>query len=429
MKEHTIQTLHAREILDSRGNPTVEVEITLDSGSFGRAAVPSGASTGTHEAVELRDGDKSRYLGKGVLTAVANVKGEIAQVLLGKSFTQESLDQTLIALDGTPNKGRLGANAILGVSMAFLRASAACENLPIWQHVHAISGLEEAPLMPVPLMNVMNGGAHAEGSTDIQESMIVPLKAASFAEALRMGAETFHHLKKLLNEKGLATTVGDEGGFAPSIASNEEALSLLEEAIRAAGYTPGEDIAIALDVAASEFFADGQYHLKAENKTLSAEEMISWYAALMGRHPIVSIEDPLHEDDWVGTSEMTLKLGEKVQIVGDDLFVTNVERLERGIKEQAGNAILLKVNQIGSITETIAAVKMAKAAGFGTVMSHRSGETEDATIAHLAVGLACGQIKTGSLSRTDRVAKYNQLLRIAETLPGAVYELPKEWRS
>lgn len=411
-----IKEVRAREILDSRGNPTVEVDVTLKDGSMGRAAVPSGASTGSHEAVELRDGDKERYGGKGVANAVANVNGEIAKAITGKKFDQASLDKALIALDGTPNKGRLGANAILGVSLAFAHASAKSQKVPLYAYFKTISGTKEKFSLPVPLMNVLNGGKHAENSTDLQEFMIVPVGAPTFKEALRYGAETFHALKKILSAKKLNTSVGDEGGYAPSLPTNESAIETIIEAIKKAGYTPGIDIAIAIDAAATEVYENGKYNLKTEKKVLSSKEMVAYYENWCKKYPIVSIEDGLAEDDWQGYELMTKKLGDKVQIVGDDLFVTNVERLQKGIKSKVGNSILIKLNQIGTVTETIDAIKMAKKAGYTSIISHRSGETEDTTIADFVVGLSTGQIKTGSASRTDRIAKYNQLLRIEEAL-------------
>ncbi|HVT75261.1 MAG TPA: phosphopyruvate hydratase [Candidatus Paceibacterota bacterium] len=417
-----IKEVRAREILDSRGNPTVEVDITLKDGSFGRAAVPSGASTGSHEAVELRDGDKERYGGKGTSKAVANVNGAIARAIVGKRFTQATLDKALIALDGTPNKGSLGANAILGVSMAFSHAMAKSDKVSLYQYFKDVSGSKDKFRLPVPLMNVLNGGKHAENSTDLQEFMIVPLGAPSFKEALRYGAETFHGLKKILSAKKLSTSVGDEGGYAPSLPNNEAAIETIIEAIKKAGYTPGIDIAIAIDAAATEIYEPGAggkpgiYNLKTENKKLSSKEMVEYYANWCKKYPIVSIEDGLAEDDWAGYELMTKMLGKKVQIVGDDLFVTNVERLAMGIKKKTGNSILIKLNQIGTVTETIDAIKMANKAGYTSIISHRSGETEDTTIADFVVGLATGQIKTGSASRTDRIAKYNQLLRIEEAL-------------
>ena len=417
-----IKEVRAREILDSRGNPTIEVDVTLKDGSFGRSAVPSGASTGSHEAVELRDGDKERYGGKGVLNAVGNVNTKISKSIVGKKFDQTILDRALIALDGTPNKGLLGANAILGVSMAFAHAKAKSEKIPLYQYFKNISGTKEKLCLPVPLMNVLNGGKHADNSTDLQEFMIVPLGAPTFKEALRYGAEVFHALKKILSAKKLNTSVGDEGGYAPSLPNNEAAIETIIEAIKKAGYTPGVDIGIAIDAAATEIYepgvngATGVYNLKTESKKLTSKEMVEYYANWVKKYPIVSIEDGLAEDDWAGYELMTKKLGGKTQIVGDDLFVTNVERLARGIKSNVGNSILIKVNQIGTITETIDAVKMAKKAGYTSIISHRSGETEDTTISDLVVGLSTGQIKTGSASRTDRIAKYNQLLRIEEAL-------------
>ena len=410
----TITAVHAREILDSRGNPTVEVECLLESGALGRAAVPSGASTGEHEAVELRDGDARRYLGKGVEQAVSNVNGAIARELIGcDAFDQGGIDARLIALDGTPNKGRLGANALLGASMAVAHAAASSLDVPLYRHL----GGAHAHVLPVPMMNVLNGGKHADNNVDLQEFMIVPVGATSFREALRWGAEVFHSLASVLKKRGLSTSVGDEGGFAPNLKSNEEALAVLTEAIEKAGYKPGDQIALALDVASSEIYKNGVYVLEGDGgKKLSGADMVEWYAGLCGRFPIVSIEDGLAEDDWASWSLMTQKLGGKLQIVGDDLFVTNVERLSRGIRERVGNSILVKVNQIGTLSETLAAIEMAHRAGYTSVISHRSGETEDVTIADIAVATNAGQIKTGSLSRTDRVAKYNQLLRIEEQL-------------
>lgn len=411
-----IKEVRAREILDSRGNPTVEVDVTLKDGSFGRSAVPSGASTGSHEAVELRDGDKERYGGKGVANAVANVNTKISAALVGKKFDQGTLDKALIALDGTPNKGILGANAILGVSMAFAHAKAKSEKIPLYQYFKDISGTKEKMRLPVPLMNVLNGGKHAENSTDLQEFMIVPLGAPTFKEALRYGAEVFHALKKILSAKKLNTSVGDEGGYAPALPNNEAAIETIIEAIKKAGFTPGVDIAIAIDAAATEIYENGVYNLKTEGKKLSSKEMVEYYANWVKKYPIVSIEDGLAEDDWAGYELMTKKLGGKTQIVGDDLFVTNVTRLSQGIKSNVGNSILIKLNQIGTVTETIDAIKMAKKAKYTSIISHRSGETEDTTIADFVVGLSTGQIKTGSASRTDRIAKYNQLLRIEEAL-------------
>jgi len=407
-----IEMLHARQILDSRGNPTVEVEVALASGAQGRAAVPSGASTGEFEATELRDGGDA-WGGKGVTRAVGNVNGEIAEAVRGRdALDQEGLDRALIELDGTDNKGRLGANAILGVSLAAARAAAAEQHQPLWRYL----GGESAHVLPVPMMNVLNGGAHADNSVDFQEFMIVPVGAPSFGEALRTGAEVFHALKKTLGKRGLGTAVGDEGGFAPDLESNEAALQALIEGVEAAGYTPGEDVAIALDPATSEIFENGAYVLEHEGRSLSPEEMAGYWADLASRYPILSIEDGMDEEDWDGWKALTDKLGDRVQLVGDDLFVTNTERLERGIDSGVGNSILIKVNQIGTLTETLAAIDMARGAGYTAVMSHRSGETEDTTIADLAVATGCGQIKTGAPSRSDRVAKYNQLLRIEEAL-------------
>jgi enolase len=407
-----IETLHARQILDSRGNPTVEVEVSLRSGASGRAAVPSGASTGEFEATELRDGDAA-YGGKGVTKAVENVNGEIASAVAGFDVLDQSgLDRALIELDGTPNKSRLGANAILGVSLAGARAAAAEEHLPLWRYL----GGEAAHVLPVPMMNVLNGGAHADNSVDFQEFMVVPVGAPTFAEALRVGSEVFHALKKTLSGRGLGTAVGDEGGFAPDLESNEAALAMLIEGIEAAGYTPGSDVAIALDPATSEIFSDGVYKLEHEGRDLSGAELAAYWRELSGRYPIVSIEDGMDEEDWDGWKALTDELGERVQLVGDDLFVTNTERLRRGIDSGVANSILIKVNQIGTLSETLAAIDMAREAGYTAVMSHRSGETEDTTIADLAVATGCGQIKTGAPSRSDRVAKYNQLLRIEEAL-------------
>jgi enolase len=405
----------AREILDSRGNPTVEVEVAVASGDLGRAAVPSGASTGEHEALELRDGDKSRYLGKGVRKAVANVTEVIGPAVVGMDVSdQAGLDARMNVLDGTPTKAKLGANAVLGVSLAAAKAAALAHGLPLYRYV----GGAGARTLPVPLMNILNGGAHADSNVDIQEFMVVPLGAPSFAEALRYGAEIFHALKKVLKAKGVSTGVGDEGGYAPSLGSNEEALALIMEAVKSAGLKAGKEVALALDCASSEFFdkKTGKYVLKGEGKSFDARGLADWYAALAAKYPIVSIEDGFAEDDWKGWKLLTDKLGGKVQLVGDDLFVTNVKRLSRGIAEGIGNSILVKVNQIGSLTETLEAVRMAHRAGYTSVMSHRSGETEDTTIADLAVACDCGQIKTGSASRTDRIAKYNQLLRIEEEL-------------
>jgi enolase len=404
----------AREILDSRGNPTVEVEVAVGTGEVGRAAVPSGASTGEHEALELRDGDKGRYLGKGVRKAVANVVDVIAPAVVGMDASdQAALDARMIALDGTPTKAKLGANAVLGVSLAAARAAAQSHELPLYKYVGGVN----ARTLPVPLMNILNGGAHADSNVDIQEFMVVPLGAPTFAEALRYGAEIFHALKGVLRKKGAGTGVGDEGGYAPSLGSNEEALALIMEAIKLAGLKAGEQVALALDCAASEFYdGKGTYDLEGEGKKLDAKGLVDLYAGWCDRYPIVSIEDGCGEDDWSTWKMLTERLGERIQLVGDDLFVTNVTRLGRGIAEGIGNSILVKVNQIGSLTETLEAVRMAHKAGYTSVMSHRSGETEDTTIADLAVACDCGQIKTGSASRTDRVAKYNQLLRIEEQL-------------
>ena len=411
-----VTEVFAREILDSRGNPTVEVDLVLNDEFFGRGAVPSGASTGSHEAVELRDNDKSRYNGKGVLKAVANVNTEIAKEIIGKEFTQSELDKALIKLDGTENKGKLGANAILGVSLAFAKAAAQAEDLTLDEYFAKIAGNGSSQLLPVPMMNILNGGKHAENSTDLQEFMIVPAGAPNFREALRWGAETFHALKKILTEKGLNTSVGDEGGFAPSLANNEAALKIIIEAIEKAGYAPGKDIYLAIDGAATELFIDGKYDLKTEDKKLTSAEMVDLYEEWINKYPIISIEDGLAEDDWDGYKLMTERLGGKVQIVGDDLFVTNIERLEYGIEMKAANSILIKLNQIGTVTETIEAIQMAQKASYTAVVSHRSGETEDTTIADFVVGLGTGQIKTGSLCRSERVSKYNQLLRLEEEL-------------
>jgi enolase len=414
-----IESIHARQILDSRGNPTVECEITLRSGATGRAAVPSGASTGEFEATELRDGGDA-WLGKGVGRAVANVNEEIAEAVHGRdAFDQAALDRALIDLDGTPGKSRLGANAILAVSLAAAHAAAAEERQPLWRYL----GGEGAHVLPVPMMNVLNGGAHADNKVDFQEFMVVPCGASSFTECLRVGAEVFHHLKRTLHERGLATAVGDEGGFAPDFESNEAALRALVEGIEAAGYRPGDDVAIAMDPATSEVFHDGAYVLEHEGRTLSAEELAAYWADLAARYPIVSIEDGMDEDDWDGWKTLTDRVGERVQLVGDDLFVTNPARLRRGIEAGVANSILIKVNQIGTLTETLETIRVAREAGYTAVMSHRSGETEDVTIADLAVATGCGQIKTGAPSRSDRVAKYNQLLRIEEAL-GADAEFP-----
>lgn len=409
----SIVDVYAREVLDSRGNPTVEVEVVTDNGGFGRAMVPSGASTGAFEAVELRDGE-DRYLGKGVINAVENVNSEIADELIGLDvFDQVGIDQLMIDLDGTHNKGRLGANAILGVSMAVARAAADELGMPLYQYIGGFN----AKTLPVPMMNILNGGEHADNNVDIQEFMVMPVGADSFAEALQMGAEIFHNLRKVLQEKGHATGVGDEGGFAPNLNSNEEALETIVEAIKKAGYVPGEQVKIALDVASSEMYTeDGRYNLKGEGVVRTREEMVDWYEKMIEKYPIISIEDGLNEDDWEGWELLTQRLGKKVQLVGDDLFVTNTERLKKGIEKSIANSILVKVNQIGTLTETLDAVEMAKKAGYTAVISHRSGETEDTTIADIAVALNAGQIKTGAPSRTDRVAKYNQLLRIEDEL-------------
>jgi enolase len=407
-----IERVHARQILDSRGNPTVEVDVQLRSGARGRAAVPSGASTGEFEATELRDGGEA-WQGKGVTRAVANVDGEIAAAVAGiDAADQEALDRALIELDGTPNKSRLGANAILGVSLAAAHAQAAEEGLELWRYL----GGDSADLLPVPMMNVLNGGAHADNKVDFQEFMVVPSGAASFSECLQIGTEVFHALKRTLHERGLSTAVGDEGGFAPDLASNEQALQMLIAGIEAAGYTPGEQVWVALDPATSEIFRDGRYVLEHEGRTLDAGELADYWAEMCERYPIASIEDGMAEEDWDGWRTLTERVGSRVQLVGDDLFVTNTERLRRGIEMGVGNAILIKVNQIGTLTETLEAIAMARDAGYAAVMSHRSGETEDVTIADLAVATGCGQIKTGAPSRSDRVAKYNRLLRIEEQL-------------
>jgi enolase len=411
-----IRSVVAREILDSRGNPTIEAEVKLDGHIFGRAAVPSGASTGTHEAVELRDGDSKRFLGKGVLRAVENVNNIIAPALIGESvFQQRGIDQMLINLDGSPNKNRLGANAILSVSMAAARAAAAALGLPLYRYL----GGTNACVLPVPMMNILNGGAHADNNVDPQEFMIVPAGARTFSESLRMGVEVFHALKSVLKKKGYATSVGDEGGFAPNIKSNDEALDLIVDAIQKAGYKPGEEVYLALDVASSEFFEEGRYHFKkSSGEKLSAEQMVKLYEKWVGKYPIVSIEDGMAEDDWKGWIMLTEALGEKIQLVGDDVFVTNSKRLESGIADGVANSILIKLNQVGSVSETMDTIELAKTDGYTTVISHRSGETEDAFIADLAVATNAGQIKTGSASRTDRIAKYNQLLRIEGELKG-----------
>jgi enolase len=413
-----ISKVLAREILDSRGNPTVEVDVTLADGSFGRAAVPSGASTGSHEAVELRDGDKKRYLGKGVLKAVENVNVLIKKAVVGKEFDQRTLDVKMITLDGTENKGKLGANAILGVSLAFARAAAVSMKKPLYKYFKDIAKTGNAVCLPVPMMNIINGGKHALNSTDLQEFMIMPTGAKTFTEALRYGAEVFHALKKILAERGLNTSVGDEGGYAPSLPGNSAAIEVILEAITKAGYKPGKDISIAIDGAASEIYnkETAKYELKTENKNLSSEEMVAYYEEWVKKYPIVSIEDGLAEDDWAGYELMTKKLGKKIQIVGDDLFVTNPKRLQMGIEKKAGNSILIKLNQIGTVSETIDAINLAKKNGYTSVVSHRSGETEDSTIADFVVGLGTGQIKTGSLCRSERVCKYNQLVRLEQEL-------------
>ena len=409
-----IKDVRAREILDSRGNPTVEVDLTLQDGSFGRAAVPSGASTGEHEAVELRDGDKKRYGGKGVLKAVGNVNGEIKKCIKGKDvLKQGELDQALIDLDGTPNKGRLGANAILGVSLAAAQAAARSKGMPLYEYI----GGSKAKILPIPMMNILNGGSHADNNVDLQEFMIMPIGADSFREALRWGAEVFHSLKKILHDKKLSTAVGDEGGFAPDLKSNEEAVEVILAAIDKAGYRAGKDVAIALDPAASSFYENGKYILEAEpKKENSSADMIEFYSRWVGRYPIVSIEDGLAEDDWDGWKALTDKLGKSIQLVGDDLFVTNVKRIRMGIQKKVANSVLIKLNQIGTLTETIDSIELARKHGYTAVVSHRSGETEDTTIAHLVVGMNTGQIKTGSICRSERICKYNELLRIEENL-------------
>lgn len=408
-----IEQIHAREILDSRGNPTIEVEVTLKGGAKGRFAVPSGASTGEHEALELRDLEPDRYLGKGVRKAIENVFTKIAPALIGASaLSQRHIDQTLLNLDGTPNKSELGANAILGVSIATAKAAAQALGLPLWKYLGGVN----AHRLPVPMMNIINGGAHADNNVDFQEFMIIPIGAESFKEAVRMGAEIFHSLKKVLKGKGLNTAVGDEGGFAPNLARNDEALAVITEAIIQAGYQPGEEVGLALDVASSEFYRDGKYELSGEGRSLSSSELVEFYAQLCDQYPILSIEDGMAEDDWDGWAMITERLGDQIQLVGDDLFVTNPVRLRRGIETNVANSVLIKLNQIGTLTETLDCIEMAHRAGYTTVISHRSGETEDTTIADLAVAVNAGQIKTGSASRSDRVAKYNQLLRIEEVL-------------
>ena len=412
MKEAAITRVQAREILDSRGNPTVEVDVYLSNGSFGRAAVPSGASTGEHEAVELRDGDQNRFLGKGVLNAVRNVNQQIAPIVKGyNALDQKTLDKCMIDLDGTPKKSNLGANAILGVSMAVSRAAAASQNLPLYRYLNS-----DACLLPIPMLNIINGGSHADNNVDIQEFMIFPIGADSFSHALRMGTEIFHYLKKVLSSKGLNTSVGDEGGFAPNLSSNKEAIEIILEAVEKADYSIGKDISLALDAAASEFYIDGAYRLESEDRTLTSDEMVEYFEGLTKKYPIISIEDGLAENDWEGWKVFNGKLGSKIQIIGDDLTVTNIPRLQRAIDEQSMNAILIKLNQIGTVTETVEAVELARETGFGVVISHRSGETEDTFIADFAVAMGMGQIKTGSASRTDRICKYNQLLRIEEEL-------------
>ena len=417
-----ISHVAAREVLDSRGNPTVEVDVTLASGATGRAIVPSGASTGAHEATELRDGG-TRFKGKGVLNAVANVNGEISTALVGSDASNQSaIDSALCALDGTPNKSRLGANAILGASLATAHASASERKMPLFKSI----GGDDACVLPVPMMNVLNGGVHADNNVDLQEFMIMPIGASSFSEGLRWGVETYHTLKTLLHDRKLATAVGDEGGFAPNLASNEDAIAILVDAIEAAGFKPGIDISIALDPAMSELFRDGNYHLVGEDKVLTSDQLVAWWTTLVNKYPIVSIEDGMAEDDWAGWSSLTKALGSRVQLVGDDLFVTNVKRLQRGIDEHIANSVLIKVNQIGTLTETLNTISLARNNHYTSVMSHRSGETEDATIADLAVATNCGQIKTGAPARSDRVAKYNQLLRIEQILGNRAQYLGKQ---
>lgn len=422
--------IKGREILDSRGNPTVEADVILEGGIIGRACAPSGASTGSREALELRDGDKSRYLGKGVLKAVATINGPIRELLLGKDATdQEALDRAMIELDGTENKAILGANSILAVSLAAAKAAAQAKGMPLYAHIAELNGTPGVYSMPVPMMNIINGGEHADNNVDIQEFMIQPVGAKTFSDALRMGTEVFHHLKAVLQARGLSTSVGDEGGFAPNLASNEEALAVISEAVANAGYKLGEDITLALDCAASEFYKDGMYDLAGEGKKFDAAGFTDYLAGLIERFPIISVEDGIDESDWAGWKIQTDKLGAKVQLVGDDLFVTNTKILKQGIETKTANSILIKFNQIGTLTETLEAIQMAKAADYSVVISHRSGETEDSTIADLAVGTAAGQIKTGSLCRSDRVAKYNQLLRIEEQLAGkAPYRGRAEFR-
>jgi enolase len=414
-----IESIHARQILDSRGNPTVEVDVVTESGAYGRAAVPSGASTGTHEAVELRDGDKKKWVGKGVQKAVDNVNNKIAEEIVGFSvFDQNLIDKVMIELDGTPNKGNLGANAILGTSLAIAKAAAMDSGISLYRYIGGIN----ANTLPVPMMNILNGGSHADNKIDFQEFMVMPVKADTFSESLRMGTEIFHTLKKVLHDKGLSTNVGDEGGFAPNITSNEEAIEVVLQAIEKAGFRPGEDVYIAMDAATSEFFEGGNYTFKkSSGKKITSDEMVDYWVTWANKYPIISIEDGMAEDDWNGWKRLTEKIGKKVQLVGDDLFVTNVKRLQEGIDKGVANSILIKVNQIGSLTETINAVNLAKRNAYKSVMSHRSGETEDSTIADLAVALNTGQIKTGSASRSDRMAKYNQLIRIEEELGEVAY--------
>ncbi|HAB03714.1 MAG TPA: phosphopyruvate hydratase [Pseudomonas sp.] len=425
-----IVDIKGREVLDSRGNPTVEADVLLDNGIIGSACAPSGASTGSREALELRDGDKSRYLGKGVLKAVGNINGPIRDLLLGKDPSdQKALDRAMIELDGTENKAKLGANAILAVSLAAAKAAAQDQDLPLYAHIANLNGTPGQYSMPVPMMNIINGGEHADNNVDIQEFMVQPVGAKTFSDGLRMGTEIFHHLKAVLKARGLNTAVGDEGGFAPNLASNEDALGAIAEAVEKAGYKLGTDVTLALDCAASEFYEDGKYSLSGEGKSFDAEGFADYLKGLTERFPIISIEDGLDESDWAGWKILTDKIGEKVQLVGDDLFVTNTKILKEGIEKGIGNSILIKFNQIGSLTETLEAIQMAKAAGYTAVISHRSGETEDSTIADLAVGTAAGQIKTGSLCRSDRVSKYNQLLRIEEQLGAkAVYRGRAEFR-
>jgi len=425
-----IVDIKGREVLDSRGNPTVEADVLLDNGIIGSACAPSGASTGSREALELRDGDKSRYLGKGVLKAVANINGPICDLLLGKDpVDQQALDRAMIALDGTENKASLGANAILAVSLAAAKAAAQDQDLPLYAHIANLNGTPGVYSMPVPMMNIINGGEHADNNIDIQEFMVQPVGAKTFSEGLRMGTEIFHHLKAVLKARGLSTTVGDEGGFAPNLASNEDALGAISEAVTNAGYKLGTDVTLALDCAASEFYEDGKYNLAGEGQVFDSAGFADYLAGLVSRYPIISVEDGMDESDWAGWKVLTDKIGEKVQLVGDDLFVTNTKILKEGIDKKIANSILIKFNQIGTLTETLEAIQMAKAAGYTAVISHRSGETEDSTIADLAVGTAAGQIKTGSLSRSDRISKYNQLLRIEEQLGAkAVYNGRGEFR-